>query len=482
MKTTIYRKLMFGFSVVIALMAVASTYVLFELRRVSDTTRSTITVDVLVIDVAKQMRTILYEEERYGQKFLISGDMAYHDVFTDNNRLFVTYLDSLSSMITDPGERRSLLRMGSSHDWHFNSVSAADPGDPAASEGARTDTIDTILHSLDNLILAKQRSVSATVENIDAAARRSLQVALMILVGTLFAAIGTALAIARTITRPIRVLVAGTREVAQGSFARIKVHSTDEIGDLAAAFNLMSGSLDALNRFRAEMMQHISHELRMPLQTMHSAYYLLTKEQAGPLNDQQVRLLGFIRENIDKIAMFSNQFLDLSKVEAGMMEYNLKPYDLAAVVRREVEDASLIAERKGITLSFNPEPAPDVLIDLDKAGQVVTNILSNALKYTDAGGKVDVAVGATGRGAFFSVRDSGPGIPAEELPKIFRKFYRATHAVRGQKKGTGIGLAFVKAVVEGQGGTVRATSTVGVGSLFTVEFLPAPDVDAEKAT
>jgi signal transduction histidine kinase len=481
-KPTIYKKLMLGFSVVIALMVLASTYVLLELQRVSDTTRSTITVDVLAIDVAKQMRTILYEEERYAQKFLIARDTAYHAVFTDNNRLFVTYLDSIGSMLTDPGDRRILLRVGRSHDWHFNAVSAADPLDPAASEKARTDTIDAILHSLDNLILAKQRSVSATVESVDTAARRSLRVALGILGGTLIAAIGTALVIARTITRPIRLLVAGTRQVAKGTFARIKVSSTDEIGDLAAAFNSMSGSLDALNRFRAEMMQHISHELRMPLQTMHSAYYLLTKEQEGPLNEQQKRLLGFIRENIDKIAMFSNQFLDLSKVEAGMMEYNIKPYDLAAVVRREVDDAVLIAEGKKISLTFAAAPAPEVLIDLDKTSQVVSNLLSNALKYTDAGGKVDVAVGATSRGAFFSVRDTGPGIPPEELPKIFKKFYRATHAVRGQKKGTGIGLAFVKAVVEGLGGTVRATSTVGVGSLFTVEFLPAPVTETKRAS
>jgi signal transduction histidine kinase len=304
----------------------------------------------------------------------------------------------------------------------------------------------------------------------------------MILAGTLVAAIGTALVIARTITRPIRTLVRGTHQVAQGSFARIKVHSNDEIGELATAFNTMSGSLDALNRFRAEMMQHISHELRMPLQTMHSAYYLLTKEQAGPLTDQQMRLLGSIRENIDKIAKFSNQFLDLSKVEAGMMEYNLKPYDLATVVQREVDDAALIAEGKGIALTFAAAPAPEVLIDLDKACQVVTNLLSNALKYTDAGGTVDVNVGATPRGAFVSVRDTGPGIPAEELPKIFKKFYRASNAVRGQKKGTGIGLAFVKAVVEGQGGKVSATSTVGAGSQFTVEFLPAPKVEKKKAS
>jgi signal transduction histidine kinase len=251
------------------------------------------------------------------------------------------------------------------------------------------------------------------------------------------------------------------------------------MSDLAEAFNSMSASLDSLNRFRAEMMQHISHELRMPLQNMHSAYYLLTEQKAGPVTERQTELLRMMRDNVDIIANFSNQFLDLSKVEAGMMEYNLARTDLAGIVRPAVDHAYPTAAQREITLTFTPTPAPAVLVDAEKCSQIAANLLNNALKYTEKGGSVDVSITPCPRGARLTVRDTGAGIPPEELPRIFTKFYRASSAVKGRKKGTGIGLAFVKALVEGQGGKVYATSTVGVGSTFTVEF---PAVDAARKT
>jgi signal transduction histidine kinase len=106
--------------------------------------------------------------------------------------------------------------------------------------------------------------------------------------------------------------------------------------------------------------------------------------------------------------------------------------------------------------------------------------LSNALKYTDKDGTVEVTLGPCPKGACVRVRDTGTGIPATELPKIFTKFYRASTAVKGKRRGTGIGLAFVKAVVNGQGGNVSVASTVGTGSTFTVEFPSADPPERKK--
>ncbi|MEW6509722.1 MAG: ATP-binding protein [Bacteroidota bacterium] len=482
MKLTIYRKVMIGFGVIILLMFVASAFGLLELSHISETTRSVLTVDVQAIDLAKQMRTILYEEERYAQKYLISQDTTYHVIFADNNRIFNRFLDSLAGMLPDERDRQLIERIGRRHDWHFTAVSEADPYNPAGTEKARTDTVDAMHRSLDALITTKQRTVRATVDDIDTATQRSFRVALIIAATTLLAAIATAFIIARTITRPLRTLVAGTKEIAGGSFTRIRVNSKDETADLAAAFNSMSASLDALNRFRAEMMQHISHELRMPLQTIHSVYYLLTEQKAGPVTEQQRKLLDNMMESVDKIAKFSNQFLDLSKVEAGMMEYNLVSADLAKVIRPAVSEAEALAARKQITLSFLPFPAPEVVVDAEKCSQIASNLINNALKYTDEGGTVEVIVGPSPRGVHLTVRDTGAGIPAAELPKVFTKFYRASSAVQERKKGTGIGLAFVKALVEGQGGKVSASSKPGVGSTFTVEFPTARAAGRKKAS
>ena len=468
MKLTIYRKLMIGFGLVIFFMAIATAYVLLQLHRVTGTSRTALTVDVQAIDLEKELRNILYEEERYSDRFFMAGDTAYRNIFMDYNRLFVRHVDSLSVILTDPRERQTLNLASQIHDWHFTSVVSADASISALT--MRADAMDKIRKSLDELIGSRQRAVDSSVQSIDRATERSLRVALLIAIGTLLAAIVTALVITGTITRPIGTLVAGTKVIAGGSFTRIRIPSHDEIADLARAFNAMSKSLDELNKFRAEMMQHISHELRMPLQSILSAHYLLTRRAENPPTDNQVKLLNGIRDNVQKIANFSNQFLDLSKVEAGMMQYNVAPVDLAAIVKPLVDDAALVAQGKEIAMTFVAQDCPPVRIDADRSREIFNNLISNALKYTGSGGTIEVSVRPCPFGAQVAVRDSGPGIPREDLHKIFRKFYRTNAAVSGGHRGTGIGLAFVKAMVEGQGGRVYVNSTVGVGSTFVVEF------------
>jgi len=467
-KLTIYRKLMIGFGIVIFLMLIANAYVLLQLHRVTGTSHTALTIDVQAIDLEKEMRTILYEEERYADRYFMAKDTVYRNVFLDNNRLFVRYLDSLAGMLSDAYEKQTLDLAGQIHEWHFTSVLGADLAPLAVNQ--RADAMDKIRTSLDDLVSHRQHAVDASVQSIDRATERSLKVALLIAIGTLLAAIGAALIITRTITRPIGTLVAGTKVIAGGSFTRIRIPSRDEIADLARAFNSMSASLDELNRFRAEMMQHISHEIRMPLQSILSAHYLLTKKAEEPVSEPQLKLLNGIRENVQKIADFSNQFLDLSKVEAGMMQYNATPVDLATIVKPVVDDAAVLAARKEIAMSFVAAAVPPVVIDPDRSTEIFGNLINNAIKYTQNGGKIDVSVGPCPSGAQVVVRDTGPGILKEDLPKIFTKFYRTNTAVKGGNRGTGIGLAFVKALVEGQGGRVYANSTVGVGSTFVVEF------------
>jgi two-component system sensor histidine kinase GlrK len=371
-------------------------------------------------------------------------------------------------MLTDTHERQTLDLAGQIHDSHFISVLGADLRPSVVNQ--RADAMDKVRTSLDDLIFRRQQAVNTSIHSIDRATERSLEVALFIAIGALLAAISAALIITRTITRPIGTLVAGTKEIAGGSFTRIQIPSRDEIADLARAFNSMSATLDQVNRFRAEMMQHISHEIRMPLQSILSAHYLLTKKPENPVSEPQLKLLNGIRENVQKIANFSNQFLDLSKVEAGMMQYNLNPVDLASVIKPIVDDVAVLAARKEIALSFVASAIPPVFIDPDRSAEIFGNLINNALKYTGNGGKIEVWVGPCPFGGQVGVRDNGPGIPKEDLPKIFTKFYRTNTALKGGKRGTGIGLAFVKALVEGQGGRVYANSTVGVGSTFTVEF------------
>jgi CHASE3 domain sensor protein len=211
-RLTIYRKLMIGFGIVIFLMLIATAYVLFELKKVTGTSRTALTVDVQAIDLEKEMRTILYEEERYADRYFMAQDTSYRSVFLEYNRRFVRHLDSLSGMLSDQRERETLDLAGQIHDQHFTSV-LGDDLTPSAVNG-RADAIDSVRKSLDDLVSLRQHAVDASIQSLDRATERSLKVALFIAIGTLLAAIGAALIITRTITRPIGTLVAGTREIA----------------------------------------------------------------------------------------------------------------------------------------------------------------------------------------------------------------------------------------------------------------------------
>jgi signal transduction histidine kinase len=291
---------------------------------------------------------------------------------------------------------------------------------------------------------------------------------------TLLAAIAIALIITRTITRPIGVLIRGTERVARSSFEPITVSSHDEIALLADAFNDMSAKLKKVNELRSDLTHQISHELRTPLQTILSAQHLLAGLKLGPLTEEQQRLLGVIRGSVDKLIRFTNQFLDIAKIEAGMMEYRFTHTDPLSVVRPAVEDAKLIASPKDVTINFSTHPVPEILADTEKLSQVVSNLLSNAVKYSPRGGTVDVEVQRCETGVRITVRDFGIGIPTEDLPKVFTKFYQAKNVSGANSTGTGVGLALVKAFVEGHGGSVHVESSPNSGSTFTVDLPAAP--------
>lgn len=468
---------MFAFMVIILMMGAVDAYILLALKRVSDTTKSTVTRDVHAVDLAKQLRTTLSDEEGYAEKYLVSGDTTYHVLFLDRSHLFQQLMDSLARQAVDSAVQRLMLDAERRHSWHFALIQEAHASPAVRSASlragrgqARTDTLDLLYGDFNELVRLKQQAIASSVMEVERTAERSASLAFALTVGTLLAAISLAFLLTRTVTRPLKVLMRGTEQVARGSFEPIQVEAGGEIAHLARAFNAMSDSLKKANAIRAEMMQHISHELRMPLQTMHAAYYLLTEQKAGPVTEGQARLLSSIRDNIDKIARFSNQFLDLAKIEAGMMEYELVPTDIPTVLTPIVDDAMVNAARKEIKIHLEMQPVPTVRANPERCGQIFTNLLSNAVKYTPKGGNICVETKTSPLGVRVSVKDSGVGIAADELPHVFEKFYRAKNVPRGSGGGTGIGLALVKALVEGMGGCVTATSTPGEGSVFSVEL------------
>lgn len=226
-----------------------------------------------------------------------------------------------------------------------------------------------------------------------------------------------------------------------------------------------------VDRIRRDFVANASHELRTPLTSIRG--FVEALEDGGLEEaDTAKRFLSRIRANADRMASLVDDLLELSRLESGAQRPSLEPLDSHAVVTDVVASFTKIAARKSITLEAVHAEAPPVLCDADRLRRILEHLVDNALKYTPDGGRVIVRTGALADGAAVSVEDTGPGIAAEHLPRLFERFYRVDTARSRELGGTGLGLSIVKHLAESMGASVKVASVPGQGSTFEVR-LPA---------
>ncbi len=475
MKIPIFKKMMFGFIAIIVLMVLSTSYVLLELREVSSAAQITLSSNVKSVDQAKQLKTIIFDEEGYAQKYLISGDKTYFDILLDSFREFDNTLNSLRTLQVDNAELAIVKKIGDTHRWLETSFISKQENKSAMDTGKLSEewhnSFEALQRQLDHIIGLNQLTIGNSMAKVETTTSRSTRIALFILICTVLLAVFMALLISRTITKPIDNLAKGIGRVAKGDFEPVKINSNDEIALLADSFNNMSQQLKDTNELKAEMMQQVSHELRNPLTIIQATHDLLKKETAGELNDKQLRLLESLNTGIKRISNFNDQFLDIAKFDAGMMEYNMVTTDLLKIIEPVAKEAEIVASHRDISLNIIAKKAlPKISGDHRKIRVIFRNLLSNAIKYSHDGGEIDLHISPSKFGIRAVVRDHGVGIPPEDLPKVFTKFFQAKNSGMSKTKGTGLGLALIKAYTEGQGGRVLAESKLDSGSSFTVEF------------
>ena len=230
---------------------------------------------------------------------------------------------------------------------------------------------------------------------------------------------------------------------------------------------------------RREFVANVSHELRTPLTNIRS--YAETIVSAGDELPKELHnnFMGVIINEADRMTRIVQDLLTLSKIDYGKMEMNLSRFSFAAAVRNVCEAAKLNAEQNhGHTLTFSCEEAvPDVMGDRERIEQVVTNIVSNAVKYTPDGGRIAVCVGKRGRTVFVRVADNGIGIPEKDLPRLFDRFYRVDKARSRESGGTGLGLSIAKEILTQHKGDIRIDSVYGEGTTVCITLPAAPDAE-----
>jgi signal transduction histidine kinase len=293
--------------------------------------------------------------------------------------------------------------------------------------------------------------------------------------------------VAHRFATPVVRLTEASRRVADGDLtARVNTEAesgTLELQALSEQFNTMASrleqSVEIIRRDRdrsRDFLADVSHELRTPLAAMHTFVELL-QGPAGKDPAARQEFLDSSATQLDRLDWLAQNLLELSKLDSGLVLLDLRPDDLRGTIESAVEQHAAVAERRGITLTAQlPDRPLRISHDGPRVGQVVGNLVGNALKFTARGGEVHVsAVREADGGARIEVSDSGVGIHPAELPHIFERFYRGSQANEARGTGSGLGLSIVKSIVDMHHGTIAVESRVGHGARFVVTLPRDPN-------
>lgn len=292
------------------------------------------------------------------------------------------------------------------------------------------------------------------------------------------------LILTRGLTRPLRELTSAIRALPKGGIGeQVQVRTKDEIGQLAQAFNLMSADLAHLSEQRRQMTADIAHDLRSPL-TVIGGY--IESMRDGVLQPTPQRL-NAIHDEVQHLERLIEDLRTLSLVDAGELSLNLAPISPLELLNQVQAAYQHAAERKSLTLSTHAEPnLPNFHADTDRIMQVLGNLVNNAIRHTPEGGKISVQCTSsnqlsvsrnqkiannslpTDHCLLFTVNDTGSGIPSNDLPRIFDRFYRVDDSRHGGEGESGLGLAIAKSIVEMHGGKIGVESELGRGTTFTI--------------
>ena len=302
-----------------------------------------------------------------------------------------------------------------------------------------------------------------------------------------------AVSLASRITKPLEVLTSGVKDIAEGHFdRRLSITSHDELEMLAETFNHMTGrlrehveqleesnkklgavneELKELDRMKSDLLANVSHELRTPLTAIKGYTDYILERRLGAITEKQEKGLVVVQRNLERLSKTINALLDFSRMDVGRIALNLQPFALSPLLDQIVTGLRSELEKKGLKLTAEIERGlPPVIGDKEKLSAVLENLIINALKFTPEGGRITVSakrVGTAARpSALIRVSDTGVGIAADQIAKIFNRFHQVDTSTTRRFGGVGLGLAIVKSILEAHGTTVTVESELGRGTTF----------------
>jgi len=481
---TVRWRLLLTLGGIIFLMALPALYGVTQLNRLQALAESLESIHAGDLQALGGLRGSLAELDRQQRSYVATSDEVFRQgMYTElvQARSHLTVLER--SGFEDQVERpRALVDSLAAATEHIESLVETGRREEATTyfEGVKPMldqarfSLEPVARSLDE----RGRQARLEAQHVSAAAARTT-LFVVILALLLTAALG--LWTTGALSRPLSKLGAATAHVAEGNFkapADLPYDRDDEIGDLSRAFGAMTEQLAELDRLKAEFVSLATHELKTPINVIGGYAELLDEGLYGELQPKQRDVVGLIQEQTRSLTRLVNQLLDLSRFEAGGLPIEAKPTDVAKLLEDVDSTFRALATQKQVEFHVEADPSLPAMavVDPDRIRhEVLGNLLSNAFKFTTTGGEIHLRAWSERDGLHMEVRDTGIGIPSDQIAHVFDKYYQIGAEAKSQ--GSGLGLAIVKHVVEAHGGRVDATSTVGTGTRFHIvlpELEPAP--------
>lgn len=480
MRLSIFWRIVLTSVLIIGMMAGVNLYALFQLRQLSALSTTLASQHYPAIEIAKRVLATAYAQLNSEKKYLAVGDPTFLKHFDEEAEEFHRGLGSLLQQDTSQEGRQLLEKtklLQQDRLALFRTELEQLASLPAVLtpeyESRRNGVIDQITATLDQYIAFHDAAISVGVSRArESSAQAEAVTEQLVFLALLFGIVLAGIA-SYTILRPLRRLQTHIKQIGQGNFrSSLNIRAPSELRELVDTVNWMATKLQELDDMKGEFLAHVSHELRTPMASIQEGTHLLLDEIPGPLSEEQRSTLRIMADSSRRLITLISTILDLSKMDAGMMEYRIIPTDLKRVADLSINKIRLLADAKHVQLVVEA-PAQRVWVKADaiRIEQVLDNLLSNALKFSPEGGIVKIQMKPDQKSGILdvSVSDMGPGIPADELPHIFERFYQGSNKSKYSTAGSGLGLALAKKVVEAHGGRIWIESELRKGT--TVRFI-----------
>lgn len=479
MRLSIFWRLVLTSLVIITVMGGVNLYALFQLRQLTSMSTQMASYHYPAVESAKRLLASLFAQLNSEKKFLATKDRTFLTNLTEEVEEFERVLHVLRGQESSTRGLTLLQETGvllKERSRLFDSVLQSATGSTHRTvpdyESTRDSLTDRMSFTLQNYIDLHEARVSVGVTESRARAAQAEAVTEQLVLVALMFGLGLAGVASYTILRPLRALQGHIKQIGQGNLgASLQIKAPAELRELVDSVNWMGQKLQEIDEMKTEFLAHVSHELRTPMASIQEGTNLLLDEIPGPLVPEQRMTLRIMSDSSKRLMHLIATILDLSKMEAGMMEYRFVPVEFQRIVDISINKIRLLADSKHVQLVLE-HVGQRVWVKADAARleQVLDNVLSNALKFSPEGGIVKVHLKPDQQAGVLEVlvSDTGPGIAPEDLPHIFERFYQGRTKAK-QTAGSGLGLALAKKVVEAHGGRIWIESERGKGA--TVRFI-----------